>query len=344
EGSVEEREYQLKIAEEAARQNTIVVLPTGLGKTIIGCFVIAKRLDSVGGRALVLAPTRPLVEQHANALRKFLTLGSASCLTGQLSKKKRASLWSVSRIVVSTPQVAVNDMRSNLLPDNISVVIFDEAHRAVGDYAYVPLAKGLRKLNPNILILGLTASPGHELERVEEVTKNLGITNIIMRTREDPEVAPYVKDVSIQWIEVPPSEVITKISKSITKYYHERLNTLRRYGFLRNRKNSQVRIQDLNEVKGKIFARMKGKGGGPYLFQASRQASLARMANHAILCVERQGVHSLLKFLVPKTKEGRSKIDASFINDKRIKAALNRARTWKGASHPKVEPLVEVRR
>ncbi|MFQ6127494.1 MAG: DEAD/DEAH box helicase [Thermoplasmata archaeon] len=339
ENVIEEREFQTTIADEAAGKSSLVVLPTGLGKTVIACLVIAKKLRR-GGRALVLAPTRPLANQHANSIRRFLTLGSPICLTGQVPKKKRTTLWNISNIVVATPQVAVNDLNAGMIPNNIVLTVFDEAHRAVGNYAYVPLAKGLRELCPGMLVLGLTASPGHEIERIEEVTRSLGIENLIMRTREDVDVAPYVQEVSIDWVEVPPSEIMKKISKYLTKYLHEQLNALRRYGFLRNRKNIHVRIQDLTDVRKQMAVRSKGGKFPPYLFQASRRLSLAQVANHAILCIERQGVDSFLKFLEPKTREGRSKYDAAFMKDARVQRAYNAAKKWKGPSHPKIEPML----
>jgi Fanconi anemia group M protein len=336
---VEEREFQISIAEEAAKKSSLVVIPTGLGKTIIACLVIAKTLRG-GGRALIVAPTRPLVNQHANSIRKFLTLGSPACLTGQVSKKKRSTLWNVSNVVVATPQVAVNDLKSGMIPNNIALTVFDEAHRAVGDYAYVPLAAGLREMCPGMLVLGLTASPGHEIERIEEVTKHLSIKNLIMRTREDEDVAPYVQDVEMDWMEVKSSEVMEEVSGHLTKYLHEQLNALRRYGFLRNRKNIQVRIKDMTDVRKQMHARSKGGRFQPYLFQASRRLSLAHVANHAILCIERQGVDSLLKFLEPKMKEGRSKHDAAIMKDARVQKAYKAAKKWKGPSHPKLKPLL----
>ncbi|MFQ5910432.1 MAG: DEAD/DEAH box helicase [Thermoplasmata archaeon] len=339
EDAIEERKFQTSIAEEAAGKSSLVVLPTGLGKTVIACLVIAKKLRK-GGRALVVAPTRPLVNQHANSIRRFLTLGSPACLTGQVSKKKRSTLWKVSNIVVATPQVAANDLKAGMIPNDIVLTVFDEAHRAVGNYAYVPLAKGLRKICPGMLVLGLTASPGHEMGRIDEVTKNLDIKNLIMRTREDEDVAPYVQEVDVDWLEVSPSEIMKKISNYLTKFLHEQLNTLRRYGFLRNRKNIHVRIQDLTDVRKQMHARSKGGKFPPYLFQASRRLSLAQVANHAILCIERQGVDSFLKFLEPKTKEGRSKHDAALMKDVRVQRAFKAAKNWKGPSHPKIKPLL----
>lgn len=331
----------MDIALDALKANTLVVIPTGLGKTVIAALVIAARLHQVGGRALFLAPSRPLADQHARTLASMLDVGDVACLTGTLTPRRRAGRWATRRLLTATPQVALNDLGNNLLPADISIVVFDEAHRAVGDYAYVPLAKELRALCPDALFLGLTASPGHEEEHIEEVCKSLSIRHVELRSRGDADVAPYVQQMDIEWIEVQPSDILRKVSGYMTKYYHERLNRIRRYGFLRDRKNIHVRIQDLNEAHGQVMTRRK-KGGQPYLFQATRQINLARMGLHALLCVERQGVDSFLKFLEPKMGSGRTKTDASFVKDPLVQRAYKAAKRWKGASHPKVEPLLRV--
>ena len=337
---IQEREYQVKLAEEASRQNSLLVLPTGLGKTVVACYVIAARLTATDGRALILAPSRPLADQHRASLDEFLDAGPVALLTGNETPRRRAGLWNSRRIISATPQTAVNDANAGIVPHDLAVVVFDEAHRAVGDYAYVPFAAWLRRHCPDVLVLGLTASPGHEIEHIEEVCRNLGMQQVLIRTRDDPDVAPYVEKVAVDWIEVQSSEVITKAAENLTKFVHERLNALRKYGFLRDRKNTQVRMADLQSVMGQIFARRKGGDRKPYLFQASRQLSLARMGMHAANTVQREGVDSFRKFVTPKAKPGRSNLDASFVNDAHVARAIKLAAKWKGISHPKVEPLL----
>jgi Fanconi anemia group M protein len=67
--SLESRAYQLSIAMRALDGNTLVVLPTGLGKTAIALLVAASRLYNEKGKVLMLAPTKPLVEQHYRFFR-----------------------------------------------------------------------------------------------------------------------------------------------------------------------------------------------------------------------------------------------------------------------------------
>ncbi len=74
-GAVEFRAFQVEIARKALGTRLLAVLPTGLGKTVIAALVIAEHLRR-GGRALVLAPTRPLCVQHRAMLSRFLRLAS----------------------------------------------------------------------------------------------------------------------------------------------------------------------------------------------------------------------------------------------------------------------------
>src|SRR5512137_1193537 len=72
--SLESREYQLSIAMKALDANTMVILPTGLGKTAVALLVAASRLYNERGKILMLAPTKPLVEQHLRYFEKYLNV------------------------------------------------------------------------------------------------------------------------------------------------------------------------------------------------------------------------------------------------------------------------------
>lgn len=147
-GKIEVREYQVNVFREALRQNTLIVLPTGLGKTVIAAMVAARVLEE-GGRVLFMAPTRPLVQQHYRSLSQLLGLSERECsyFTGEVDTGDRRERWVLSRLIVSTPQVVANDIRSGGDADisRFSLLVFDEAHRAVGNYAYVSIASSSSK-------------------------------------------------------------------------------------------------------------------------------------------------------------------------------------------------------
>ena len=143
----EPREYQRKIAEVAASTNTLVVLPTGLGKTIIAIMVAAERLRRYpDSKVMVLAPTRPLVLQHLSAFSSQLELppGSMIALTGTVDPGEREVLWLKARAVFATPQTVYNDVRHGRISlREVVLAVFDEAHRSVKDYTYTRLADGI---------------------------------------------------------------------------------------------------------------------------------------------------------------------------------------------------------
>jgi ERCC4-related helicase len=178
--TIEVRAYQKNIASACLDASTLVVLPTGLGKTVIAALVIAEVLQRKGGKALFMAPTKPLVEQHGHSVVDFLTVGPVASFTGEVAPSDRQQEWKGAKIVVSTPQVIANDLVSGGIDlEDVSLIIYDEAHRAVGDYAYVFIAEKYRNKG---LSLGITASPGSTAEKILEVCSNLDIKRVEIRS------------------------------------------------------------------------------------------------------------------------------------------------------------------
>src|SRR3989338_7008925 len=112
ENAIEQRDYQERLAGLVKDNNLLVVAPTAMGKTIIAVLSIASFLDS-GKRIVFLAPTKPLAEQHAVSLKKFLDFSGLegkkwaehiSVLTGETPPEKRKAVWQDSLIVCCTPQ------------------------------------------------------------------------------------------------------------------------------------------------------------------------------------------------------------------------------------------------
>ncbi|MCD4740599.1 DEAD/DEAH box helicase, partial [archaeon] len=199
ENKIETRAYQENLAKSALEKgNTLVVAPTALGKTIIAALVAVNVLDK--GKVLFLAPTKPLANQHLKSFEELLTINTLSLFTGETKDKERKTLWHNSQIIFATPQTIKNCISKNRINLNeVSLLIVDEAHRAVGDYAYVYIAQKYAKIQGSH-ILALTASPGSTKEKIKEVCDNLAIQHVEMRTEEDTDVQPYVHEKSIDWI------------------------------------------------------------------------------------------------------------------------------------------------
>ena len=194
------REYQDAIARSALTANTLVVIPTGLGKTIIALLVARERLaQHPTSKVIILAPTRPLVLQHSQFFERHLADKIPSAvLTGEVPPTERRDLLASSKAIFATPEVIRNDvLEERYSLNDVSLIVFDEAHRCVRDYAYSQVAEVYKLTAANPLILGLTASPSSRRARVEEICQRLAITNVQTRTEEDSDVTSYVQQVSV---------------------------------------------------------------------------------------------------------------------------------------------------
>ena len=223
------REYQVNIARKAVERNVLVVLPTGLGKTTIALLTIAELLRRDDEwKVLFLAPTKPLVEQHYKYFRDRILLDPREMviMTGEKSPSDREPLWNRSKIIFATPQVVLNDILAERakLGDKC-VVVFDEAHRAVGNHPYVRIATLIAKSCSVTRFLGLTASPGSK-EKVEELKRNLLLDLVLVRTREDEDVRPYVKEISMKLVMVNQDEVTSTVISLIKKLAEEAIGEL----------------------------------------------------------------------------------------------------------------------
>ena len=233
--TVEQRLYQLNLAGEALKGSSLVVLPTGLGKTIIALFVIASRLQRFGGKALILSPTKPLVEQHAAFFKKVMALPEEEVLafTGSIPPAERERLWEQGKLIVSTPQVIENDILTRRISlENVSHITFDEAHRAVGNYAYTFIAEKYFESAKNPHVLGITASPGSSDEKISEVCEALHVQNVAVKTEKDRDVRPYVQEKEIEWLQVNLPAEMAEIRSYLEKIFDDRLAIIRTWAFL----------------------------------------------------------------------------------------------------------------
>lgn len=237
------RQYQDNIAQKCRESNSLVVLPTGLGKTIVAILLIAKRLKRYhkNGKILILAPTRPLVAQHLESCKRFLNIDSEeiNSLTGKITPEKRIVLFKQSKVLISTPQVIKNDtMRGRYQLETVIMVIFDEAHRTRGNYAYTFLSKEYMKKCSDPLILGLTASPGKDYDRIQTLCDNLYVENIIFKTYNDKDVEQYVFDIDLflERVELPIkileiTQVLDTLFNKFLRFFIERdlINPYKKY-------------------------------------------------------------------------------------------------------------------
>ncbi len=203
------RPYQIEAYRKAIDSNLLLVLPTGLGKTLVSA-MLAYRFLKFGKKVIMLSPTRPLVDQHFLTMTKLFegTNFKIRSLTGHDPVDSRMTDWVEGDFIISTPQTVEKDMaRGIVYIDKFFLLIVDEAHRATGNYAYVNVAKKMNDL-PGRRILAMTASPGSKNEKVNEIKENLSISRVLLKTDDDPDIAPYVKGTDSEpvFIQISPEQ------------------------------------------------------------------------------------------------------------------------------------------
>ncbi len=203
------RQYQNNIIKRCKGRNSLIVLPTGLGKTIIGILLVGKALEKYPeSKIIILAPTRPLVSQHKASCKEFLNIEPNEIIsfTGRISPEKRIIHFNNSKIIISTPQIIRNDVeRGRYDLKHVSLIIFDEAHRTRGNYSYCFISNEYLNTCQDPLILGLTASPGKSYFHIQQLCNNLFIENVIFKTYEDQDVKQYIYDIDtyLEFVDLP---------------------------------------------------------------------------------------------------------------------------------------------
>ncbi|WP_309492339.1 DEAD/DEAH box helicase [Candidatus Hecatella orcuttiae] len=349
--TVERRSYQEAIAATCLRGNTLVILPTGLGKTTIAALTAAERLRlHPEGRCLILAPTKPLALQHYQTFRRVFNLeDSAFCLlTGENPPQERST--TSGRLIFMTPQVLENDLvagRTTLR--DVVLLVLDEAHRAVGNYAYVFIAKNYAEAARHPLVLGLTASPGSSRERIREVKENLGIRFVEARTDRSPDVKPYVMPTQVEWVRVQLTPPLEKIREKLQVFFREKVSALKEAGFLPTASRLHLKFRDISQAEEKLRKEIARQPSPlPELRRLLVDLHSARKASHALELLETQGLAALGEyFRLLETRARRAGAPASvrqMLLDGRIQEALSLTLVYgeKGVEHPKFGRLVET--
>jgi Fanconi anemia group M protein len=342
------RLYQQTIFSTAAQKNTLVVLPTGLGKTAIALLLAAQRLSLYPQRKiLLLAPTKPLCEQHLATFRKYIELEEDKIVlfTGSVAPEKRGQLWSEAQIIISTPQGLENDVINRRVKlEEVSLLVFDEAHHATGDYPYSWLAQQYEKVSSTSRILALTASPGSDLEKIREVCTNLKIEKVELRTENDPDVRPYVQKIKLNWISVDFPLEFQKVQKFLEECKKVKIKEAHQLGYcssLSPTKSDLLRLQ--GELQGKISQ-------GERNFEILRSISLVAetiKVEHALELLESQGVkqlHSYLSGIIQEASSSKVKAVKNLAIDPNFLSAFSCSEELlaNDSTHPKLLKLKDL--
>ncbi len=344
--TVEKRLFQMDLAATALKESSLVVVPTGLGKTVIALMVLLARLDK--GRILFLAPTKPLVEQHASFLRKVLMDESiVAMMTGETMPEKRAEIYNQTRIIASTPQVIENDLLSRRIDlKDVGLIIFDEAHRAVGNYAYVYIAERYGREASNPLVLGITASPGSQSEKIEEICTNLGIEKIQTRTESDPDVAPFVHQREIEWVKVKVPEELLRVRTAIENVLKDRIDDLNQLGVAPARIDLRASKKELLGLQSMLHSSV-ARNASPAAFKGISVLAEILKLHHAIELAETQSSDALNRYFQKLQGEALSrsgsKASRRIMEDPRFRQAMA-ALMETNVEHPKLAAVQSILR
>ena len=309
--SIELRLYQKNIADSAQHRNTMVILPTALGKTVISLLVGADILYNYRDkRILIMAPTRPLVSQHMKSFSSVLKISeeTIASITGKILPYARRAVWNRTdiRLVFATPEVVKNDLEEGRLNlKDFGLLVFDEAHRAIKEYAYTFIAKEYINQSSCPYILAMTASPGAERKRIQEVCNNLFIEHIEYRSEEDPDVKPYVNAINVKWEWLNLPEEFRYIVSMLRSMLEERLKWLIRNGLVL-KSIKWIFKKDLIELgealRYKLELTMEEQRGLLYIAILNQSSALTLM--YCLELIESQGSHSLKAFLDRINEDG----------------------------------------
>ena len=328
--SIEKRDYQVNLANQAIQENCIVVLPTGLGKTAVALQVIAEYLSKGTGGVLFLAPTRVLVNQHYEFLKENLTLEDVSLITGEDSIQKRTKLWNNS-VICATPEITKNDLdRQIVSPQQFNLVVFDEVHRTVGDYAYSGIAE--RFENSSARIVGMTATLPSEKEKATEILTRLRISSVAERTEDSTDVKPYTQETNTEWINVELPPELKAIQTLLKLALDQRYDILRKNGI---NLASQQSLSALLRIRQ--FVLNQNRRSAKPLFTAIR-------IHYALNILEAHGITPFLKFCERARVKKGAGIKELFEVDPNFTRAMHLAKEAqsRGIEHSKIPKLKEI--
>ena len=159
---------------------TLLVLPTGCGKTIVFAKV-TEECVRMGGRVLILAHRGELLEQAADKLMKVTGLGYA------LEKAESSCLGQWFRVVVGSVQTLMRDKRLARFPaDYFDYIIIDEAHHALSD-SYQRILEHFRFAN----VLGVTATPDRgDMKNLGQVFESLAYEYTLPQAIKEGYLSP----------------------------------------------------------------------------------------------------------------------------------------------------------
>lgn len=300
------REYQSAIYKTCEEKDCLVILPTGTGKTLLALMLTINRFKKYPlQKILILAPTKPLIEQHFESFKKNLPEDWADMqlFTGKTPSTKRKEIWETAEFIFSTPQCISNDLKKELYDlKEVSLLVVDECHRCLKNYAYNFVAQKYKPQSINRRVLALTASPGGDKKTIQEVCNNLGIKAVEIRTRDSPDVKPYLQDLEFEKIEVDFPSDFLEIKLLLEKIYNRKVSELKHRRVLFSYPSKTM----LLKIQSRLMQEIKRKKDLNKMLAISATATALKIS-HAITLLETQTISSFISYLKDLFKQAAEK-------------------------------------
>ncbi|KAJ4163405.1 hypothetical protein LMH87_005139 [Akanthomyces muscarius] len=350
------RDYQFSIVKNSLFNNTLVALPTGLGKTFIAATVMLNFYRwTKKGKIIFVAPTKPLVAQQIDACYSIAGIprSETTLLTGDIQPVLREEEWEKRRVFFMTPQTLLNDLSHGYAdPKSICLIVVDEAHRAVGEYAYAKVAKLIRRFSKSFRVLALTATPGSKIETVQEIIDNLGISHCEIRTEDSIDIRQYVHDRNIEQVVLDPSDEMNLVCELFSEALKPLLDKLSAQNIWYGKSPMAISAFGLLQAQKEWFATRGRHANQGIQFMLRAIFSVLTGLAHSIKLLNFHGIKpfydNLVDFRSEQEDKGQkgSKYKRQLIEHPSFQDMMNKIASWMKrdgfVGHPKQTALADT--
>ncbi|KAK4550141.1 hypothetical protein LTR36_003108 [Oleoguttula mirabilis] len=350
------RDYQYNIISRSLFHNTLVALPTGLGKTFIAATIMLNYYRwTTNAQIVFMAPTKPLIAQQMDACYHIVGIPRRDTvlMTGETTPGIRAEEWLEKRVFFMTPQTVINDLKTGISdPKRIVLLVVDEAHKATGSYAYTEVVAFMRRFNSSFRVLALTATPGSTIEAVQAVVDNLGIARVELRTESSLDIRPYTheKQTDLELFDYSDEQAL--IMEHMSKVIRPTLEKLNSQNAYWARDPMQLTAFGLTTSRKKWMASDAGrKAPMPIKGMLNACFTVLSQLAHSIGLLKNHGIGPFYSGVLEFQKnlesgQSKSKTAQNIVQHEDFVKMTGRIRGWTNnpdfIGHPKLEYLREV--
>lgn len=302
---VEARGYQLRSLERILSFSSLMVMPTGFGKTAVEWMAMAEYLRNGSEKIVLIAPTTGLVDQQRTMAVERLNVSEEHIVTytGETPPDKREALWADATVVLATPQVIRNDAMNGIIDlAEVDLLIMDEAHHATGNHAYAQVGQLYQRANPKGRVLAATASPGSTLRNINEVRTNLNAQNLDLSKRDEALLKAYDVDMKIHThaVDLPPA--LEVLITPLRTHFNDEVSHLQRLGFMPTKE--YIGTNDIERAQQSASRAIQQRDMRGY--DAARRVADLRRIHILINLLQTQGTNVAQAFLNRAEEEGRN--------------------------------------